>query len=160
MTTTATPTTDPSATDELVTDVDRQIERASKSRAELDEAFREARKKYAEARQEIDGHIRELRETRRSLTRRGKPRRGGARELDPAVQAGKANLEALHEAARRLGRASQAVLGQESGVKTGNLTHAVRAGVIAGWLRDTGERERGSKVYEYVEPARWPGDRP
>lgn len=157
---TAATTTDPSATDELVTNIDGQIERATKSRADLDETFRETKKQYAAARQELEAHIRELREARRDVARQGKPRRGGVRELDPAVQAGKANLEALRATAERLERASQAVLGAESGVKTGNLTHAVKAGVAQGWLRDTGEREGGSRVYEYIDAPRWPGDTP
>lgn len=80
-----------------------------------------------------------------------------ARVLTAERQAGKKNIGRLREAAARLGTASQAALGSESGVGTGSLTWAIRALVDRGELVDTGRRDGGSRVFEFV-PAK-PGRR-
>lgn len=137
---------------ERLRELDEQIAAKKAARAELDFRFREQKASLA------DG-IRDLEDERRAFLRQ----RAGARErgpLDAHKQAGKRNVSAMADAARRKRVASQAELAVASGVGTGSTTWAIRALVEDGVLVDTGERRDGSRVFRYVaKPNRKAGSR-
>jgi len=85
------------------------------------------------------------------------------RELVPAVQAGKKNLERVRAAARRLRRGTMAEIGRLAAVPTGSLTWAIRALEDEGSVRATGRVRRGdgnrpSKEYEWIGDGAGPAD--
>lgn len=120
--------------------LDAQL-RAAKARR------REIVRENAASLRSVDQTIARLEAAKRELRRRPG---SSSRVLTAERQAGKKNIGRLREAATRLGTASQAALGTESGVGTGSLTWAIRALVDRGELVDTGKREGGSKVFEFV----------
>lgn len=134
--------------DDALASIDREIATAEKSRKDLDARYRSAR-------DQIDTHLSKLKQARRTLLRRTKPRtRKRTRKLDPAAQAGPANMQKVEEAARRHPVATQATLARLSEVGTGSMTWAIKALVQRGVLEPTGRQIDGSKEYKYVPKKR------
>lgn len=121
-------------------DVRAELAEAKKARRELDRDFRKRGR-------ELDRKI-------ERLTKRATKGARARRPLTPAGQAGKANLRAAREAIRELGTATQAQIGEKSGVRTGSLTWACRALLESGEIEATGETVRGSREF------RWTGAEP
>lgn len=125
--------------------------------SKIDGEIREKKTKLAE-------FDRETKKTRRSmvgeiarLQRRRKTIRVATpkRQITAAKQAGKKNIAAVREAITKAGgTATQAKLGELSGVGTGSLTWAIRALEETGEIRATGKRERGSREFTLRKKSR------
>lgn len=132
-------------TEEALAAIDGQIEDAEKKRRDLDAQYRSAR-------DQLDTHLANLREARRTLQRKRAPRKRRTRTgpLDPAAQAGPANIAKVLAAVRKHPLATQAQLSEASGVGTGSMTHAIKALEGRGEIEFTGQRIGGSKQFRFV----------
>lgn len=136
---------DPPQVEEAVAQIDGQIKDAEEKRRDLDGQYRAAR-------DQIDTHLANLRDARRTLLRKRTPKKKRARTgpLDPAAQAGAKNIAKVLEAAKKHPLATQAELSHESGVGTGSMTHAIKALEARGEVEFTGTRIDGSKQFRFI----------
>lgn len=131
---------------------DGHLDRVELLRASLasDAAHLESLNAEVEA---VRGRIRTYEsELRELLPGRRKVRK--ASDMDPAVQAGHANVEKLRTVFASRRRLSQAAAAREAGLSSGTTTWAVRALLREGSIEETDERDGVSRVFRYVPRTR------
>lgn len=101
-----------------------------------------------------------LEESRKALGRRPKRRKQAART--PLQRAGRGNVQKALDFLQSNGATPKAAITASLGINDGTVTYALKHLEDTGRVRQTGERVRGSNVYEYVPLRRGvtrPGDR-
>lgn len=81
-------------------------------------------------------------------------RMNGVAHTDPRKAAGPGVIAAVEKTIRTQKTAPQSVITSMVGKHSGSVSWALKALTEDGVVRPTGERVNGSKVYEYVPPAR------
>lgn len=119
-----------------------------KAVAVIDEEMRQEEAALAELDQQRTAHmerIRALRTARRALVKDG-----SAKKLSPRKIAGPRVIAAVRSALAE-GPRPQAEITRSVGANSGSVSYAIKALLDEGTIRDTGETEKGSKVFALVD---------
>lgn len=115
----------------------------------LQQELRQAQQKVQHLQREID-HLDAMLAINNGRTRNG----SGNGHTDPRKAAGPAVIAAVEKALREIKAAPQSLITATVGKHSGSVSWALKALMEDGVARPTGERINGSKVYEYVPPAK------
>jgi predicted transcriptional regulator len=136
--------------------------------ASLDESIGIEREMVVQIEESLREHkivLARLEDSRHALVRARSPRVRAVRAVKTAAQrAGKGNMEKAADFLRHNGPTTKAGVTKSLGINDGTVHYALLALEEIGQVRKTGERDRGSDVYEYVSKSSRravtrPGDR-
>lgn len=125
---------------QAVLKVERQVKRAERENRKKVETLRAARELIDTVEKKPRKRSAKPRQTRPALT-------ADAEKRQHEVAAGPAAITATRDMIQDLGRSTQAALARQTGLNTGNISHAVHALEAEGVIQRTGEVEGNSPVW-------------